>query len=50
MVVVAGIKAQRVHLIHLNHKILVQKQTVFGEELKHTRKDTAREPEVFVFL
>ena len=50
MFVVAGIKTQRVHFVHLNHEFFVQKQTVFGEELKHTRKDAARKPEVFVFL
>ncbi len=49
VVVVTGIETQRVDLLHIDRKVLIVELTVFGKELKHTRQDAAREPEVLVF-
>ena len=50
IVVVAGIETQRVHFLHVDGEMLIVEMAVFGEELKHTGKDTAREFEILVFL
>ena len=49
-VAVVCIKPHRINLDHVNHELIVFKSTVFGEKLKHSCKDAAREIEVMMFF
>ena len=50
LMTVAGVKTQRVHLVHLNGEVFVGKETVFGVELEHSSQNAARKLEITVFL
>ena len=50
LVVGLCVEAQRVHLVHLDGEVLVGKQAVLGEKLKHARQNAARELEIAILL